>query len=799
MQSIVETYAKAGASPVQIQINDGKTVETKLLDHAFFNLSSGLLTSLSIAALSLLILWPLHGPQALWPWLALLCLSHGWSFYQIRKYKLAGDVDPAAWRRKFVIAAGICGLAWSIVGILYFPSDSLIFQALLGLAVGTVVMASISHYAVWASSYLAFALPAILPFAFQLLTTGDSASQAIFLLLTALLLAMALTAWRMAKRLRSSYMLEHFNLDLIESLTKANVNLTNEIQARKQSEIALVDNSALLSGLAEATFEGLLVHDEGQILEINSAVSQMLKLPRENIVGRSVLDFVAPEERIRITTFIAQPPDIPYESVAIDSTGKPLHIEVRGRHIVQNNRRLRAIAVRDITFQKQIQGQLQQLANHDTVTGCASRHLFERRLNQSISRALRHRQQVGLLFIDLDNFKNINDSQGHATGDGLLKVIAKRIQSCVRDEDVVSRWGGDEFTIILEMPSDNKDPRHVAQRIVDEVKKPVEISGKQYYCTASIGCTIYPQDGDTADILLKNADAAMYRAKDRGGDTVEMFTPNISKQASQRFFVETELRKALNEKQFTLHYQPKINLMTGNMSGVEALIRWQHPEKGLIPSAEFIPIAERSGFIQELGDHVLSLACKQVSEWRKNGFMQFLPVAINLSIRQLKDNSTLNHINSLLRECSIDPHMIELEITESALAENIDAAASMLELLRASNIMLSIDDFGIGYSSFNYLMRFPINCIKIDRSFVANLESNAQSSNIIKAIIAMSRTLNLRVIAEGVETKEQLRILRQNECEMVQGFLFAKPMPAEELLTWHDNWEKNQRYKLLKK
>ena len=383
-----------------------------------------------------------------------------------------------------------------------------------------------------------------------------------------------------------------------------------------------------------------------------------------------------------------------------------------------------------------------------------------------------------MLFLDLDRFKTINDTLGHETGDALLKEVAKRLRECVRGGDTIARLGGDEFTVVLADVAHADDVARVAHKILQSVAMPFQISGKELFVTTSIGITLFPLDDDTPDGLLKNADVAMYQAKEAGRNSYRYFTVEMNVRALERLRLETSLRYALERDEFLLMYQPQINLKDGSLIGVEALIRWRHPESGLVSPAQFIPIAEETGLIGPIGEWVLRTACAQNKAWQNTGLPPVY-VTVNVSARQLKQQNLVHLVTRTLKETGLAPEYLGLELTESMLIENVERTVAVLNELHALGISFSIDDFGTGYSSLSYLKRFPIDILKIDQSFMRGIPGNAEDTAIARAIIVMAHGLGIKTIAEGVETEAQFSFLRAHQCDGIQGFYFSPAVPAE--------------------
>ncbi|RFC33985.1 MAG: diguanylate cyclase (GGDEF) domain-containing protein [Candidatus Nitrotoga sp. LAW] len=423
---------------------------------------------------------------------------------------------------------------------------------------------------------------------------------------------------------------------------------------------------------------------------------------------------------------------------------------------------------------------LNYLAYHDVLTGLPSRTLLHDRLVQALTNSHRHKDKLGVLFIDLDNFKNVNDSLGHHVGDMLLKQVAAMFSACMREGDTVARLGGDEFVVILDSITSENDAWMVSQKILKFMTEPLTIEGHELLVTCSIGIALYPKDGEDAKALLQSADGALYLAKSKGRNNAQFCTSEMNAKALERLTLENSLRQAINRQEFLLHYQPRVNMVSGEITGMEALIRWQHPTQGLLYPTKFIPVAEESDLIVPLGEWVLRTACKQNKAWQLAG-LKPVCIAVNLSARQFKQQDLAEIITRILKETELDPCYLELELTESMVMQHVETAIVTLTQIKAIGVKVSIDDFGIGYSSLNYLKHFPISFLKIDQSFVRDITTNRDDAIIAKIIISMAHDLGLRVIAEGVETEEQKSFLHLHCCDEMQGYFFSTPIPAEEL------------------
>lgn len=434
----------------------------------------------------------------------------------------------------------------------------------------------------------------------------------------------------------------------------------------------------------------------------------------------------------------------------------------------------------DITERKKSEEKIYYIAHYDALTDLPNRTLFNERLSAALQSSKQQNKQGALMYLDLDNFKTVNDTFGHSAGDALLKEISINLQNCVSEFDTVSRLGGDEFAIILPELENFDDIHEILERVLSMSKSPHMIQGQEFYVSSSIGVAVYPNDGEKAEMLMKNADTAMYNAKKLGKNRYEFFNASMNDTMIELFELENSLRHAIENNEFVMYYQPKINFKADAICGVEALIRWKSPSKGLVPPYEFIPLAEETGLIIPIGDWVLKTACQQLKKWNDMGYIS-LDMSINLSAKQFKQRNLVDRINEIIAETGINPSSIELEITETMAMENLDHTMNILNKLKESGIKISLDDFGIGYSSLNYLRKLPIDILKMDKDFVIDIPEDNKQGEITKTIISLAHSMNLEVIAEGVENIEILHLLRKYGCDKAQGYFFSKPIKPEEI------------------
>ncbi|MGH8738046.1 MAG: putative bifunctional diguanylate cyclase/phosphodiesterase [Burkholderiales bacterium] len=435
------------------------------------------------------------------------------------------------------------------------------------------------------------------------------------------------------------------------------------------------------------------------------------------------------------------------------------------------------LVYREVAVRRQTEEKLRIVATHDPLTALPNRTLLHERLSHALAGAQRHNRPLAVLLVDLDRFKHVNDTLGHEAGDTLLQVAARRLYDCLRETDTIARQGGDEFVVLMDELSDREPIARLSQRILDAMVEPFVIEGEEIHATASIGISVYPDDGRT---LLRNADIALYRAKEKGGNNFQWYSAQIDNYSRERLTLESELRRALERGELTLHYQPKVDLAGGHICGMEALLRWQHPRRGLLAPDRFIPIAEGSDLIRPMGAWVLKTACMQNQAWQRQG-IQRVPVAVNVSPRQFGEESLFHDIKSALADSGLEGSDLELEITESMVMDDPEQAVNTLRRLKDLGISVAIDDFGTGYSSLAYLKRFPVDTVKLDRSFVDDIPHDVDSIAIAQAIIAMAHTLRLRVVAEGVESEAQVGFLRGEGCDEIQGHYFSAARAASEI------------------
>jgi len=578
--------------------------------------------------------------------------------------------------------------------------------------------------------------------------------------------------------------------------TEQVVTVCVDITERKRVEREISESEQRFRSLIEGSILGIVIESDGAPIFANrtfarifglASVAEVLKLP-----SLKRLFAKAEHGRLQRLVTLAESGSVPgpHEFECVREDGTVIWIEMQTQAVTWRGSRALQSTVADISLRKAYEERLHRQANFDEITGLPNRSLVLDRLRGAVLGALRHNHCGGVLFIDLDQFKKINDTWGHSTGDRLLRMAAERICSSVREEDIVARFGGDEFAVVLPKISAPCDTEPVVHKILSAFSEPFVLGVNEAFVTASIGVTIFPDHSTDPAILLQNADAAMYRAKEVGRNTFKYFTTELNQQATERMRIEGQLLRALERDEFVLNFQPIIDLRSLQVVSAEALLRWANSQLGIFPPDRFVPLAEDTGLIIPVGRWILDTACRQLARWRRGGFTQ-LTLSVNISSRQLRGKGLVEAVTQALVTHGVPPQALELEITESCLMSDFDEMLAALRVIDRMGVRLALDDFGTGYSSLSYIRQLPVDSVKIDKSFITGAEHDAGDAAVVETIIAMSHQLGMRVIGEGVETAEQLEFIRGRGCDLAQGFYFGRPLAADAFFDWCEDWSRN--------
>jgi diguanylate cyclase (GGDEF)-like protein/PAS domain S-box-containing protein len=786
----------AAPAPAHATSGDGPLYAEQVRLLFRFSLVGYLATLLVIFILGA-ILWEDLARPALFLWFASISLVAVGRYLVYKAFiqRMPPAEEIAIWERHFLVGTVLAGLCWMAIGTVLLPDSSRMVQRLsVVMLVMLLITGAVAYYAPHRYAYKITAFLGLVPLAVTLGRSGER--NQMFLSGVILLLAILLP-----------FVHARVHRALVDSLTmrRSRESLTTELASERhrlqEAHTALAEEhvervKAQQGELLAA--QKLRMHFESTPLAVvewdrrahvtawNPAAEAIFQFPAYEVIGKPLSSALAPRaERAEMEAMCRELLETGQgnKTTLVNATrgGKSIHCEWYNTPLVDSAGRVTGFAslVQDITERLDTERTIHYMAHHDALTGLPNRRLMQDRLNQAIMAARRKQRHVAVLFLDLDRFKVVNDTLGHDTGDFILKDMARRLVSCVREVDTVSREGGDEFVVILPDLERPENARVVADKILEELARPVEIGGHEIHVTPSIGISHYPNDATDVHQLLKHADNAMYQAKDAGRNTIRFFTNDLNFLLSKRLEIESRLRKAIENEEFFLRYQPQVEIATGRISGMEALIRWNDPQKGEIFPKDFVFVAEELGLIVPIGEWVFLTACRQLKHWEEEGLPP-ITISINISPRQFMSRRLVHTLLAIVRETGADPRHIELEITETMIMRNVEQSIETLAQLRSVGMQVAVDDFGVGYSSLGQLTRLPASSMKIDRSFIMNVPTDTSSALITEAIIAMAKRLKLRVIAEGVETRAQLEFLRANHCEAFQGYLFSRPITALE-------------------
>lgn len=760
------------------------SAEAELVYLVYSQAATGIIASLFLATCVVFVLHPIVPKDLLIGWyIATFIISLlRYSLIKLYLYKKPPAGHHVFWRGLFVVMIAIAGSTWGFVSLFLMPDNS-IYQIFIACIFAGISGSAVPFFAGSRSACIAYIIPILAPFAGWLFLQNTFTYQLVSVFTILYMFLLIFSSFKTHRAVYDAITLKFENDELVKNLSAAkkdmeviNQELQGEINERKLAEKKLRDSEEQYRLVTDALPVLISYIDMNLNYRFNNKAHEIwLGKPLSDITGKPIKDILGSTAYAIFTEHyekISKEKQVTYETVMQFRDDEEHYVSVTLIPHMKNGS-IRGVfsLISDMT------PRINYLATHDALTDLPNRSLFNARFSQALKRAHRNKYQVALLFLDLDHFKDINDTLGHDVGDQLLIKVVERVKNNLREVDTLARLGGDEFTIILE----DVTPEFVitiSEKICQSFSQPFHLEGRDIFITTSMGISMYPSDGNDMQILLKNADMAIYRAKESGRNKFEFYTRELNEKIIKKSTIEANLRAALDKQEFLLYYQPIIDVKTNKICSLEALIRWQHPDLGLIPPAEFIPIAEEVGLIVPMGEWILRTACLQHLEWMKSG----VRISINISARQFKENNLVELITKILKETGLDGEYITLELTETLIMQDIEHSARIINALKRLGVAISIDDFGTGYSSLNYLRKFPIDILKIDRSFITDVVHNKDDAAIVRAIIAMAHSLKLKVVAEGVEAVEQYKYLKENGCDEIQGYLISKPLPAAEIV-----------------
>lgn len=755
-----------------------QSVQIDLVKLLYQQLRSVLWIESAVAICFTYSVWGLIDRSILLTWLfsnLFICglVRHILLYFYERKTASSGlsSQNVTYWLILFCIGTSLSGIIWGAVGVFFIPALNGAHQLFSIVMIMGAVAAAIPICSPSRISYMTYLFPAYLPFVIWQIMQGDVISM-MGVLGVLYIAIMLLISYYTHKTLVSTFNLRYENKELIQDLNKKKGEL----------EKMLSLNQATIQSMKD----GVLVVDENNhVRDFNKKFLIMWKIPQEVVDKKNIKKMlkICLEQLMLPSEFLKKFKESTRSQHA--DTFDEVYFKdgrVFERHsrpqLVGDKLVGRVWSFSDVTEKKSVENKLLVQANYDALTGLPNRFLLMDRIKQGIKHAKRSKTSLAVMFLDLDRFKIINDTLGHTLGDKLLRVVAERLKLCIRQNDTVARSGGDEFIILLTDLRNELDAISIAMKCIKVMSEAFLIETNSFTLTTSIGISFYPKDGDTPDILIRNADIAMYRAKESGRNSFQFFTKEMNEKVQHRMLIENKLHAVKNFDGFKLLYQPIVSLQTNQLSGVEVLIRWNDPDFGEISPSEFIPIAEDCGIIVELGEWVIRSACEQAEKWLNQG-LNPVQIHINLSARQFKLANLFDRIQHILNETKVQPHLLALELTEGIIMHDIDKNIDIIKKMKAIGMSIIIDDFGIGYSSLNYLKRLPVDKMKIDRSFMKDVPYSHEDMAIISAIISLAQNLSLKVIAEGVESADQLRFLLKHHCDEIQGFYYSQPLASD--------------------
>ncbi|MEE4670678.1 EAL domain-containing protein [Pseudomonas alliivorans] len=765
------------------------------------------------------LLWGAERYLLVWIWLgwlsALVCLR----ITQVAAFESASRERQAqpVWRRMFLMGACVSGLTLAAAAVVLVPVENFEQQAWVFGLIGAAILSASVAYAVSISAFLVFSLSCLLPPILYLFWGGDVPFRGWGWLGLILLFALSVVAWQVNRLLERSLLSRFQNQALIEHLQQAqatsealNTELAHEIDQRREAErglreaqIGLEDRVArrtleleeanqalskspprLAATVFDAASEGIVIFDPDYcILTVNQAFSRVSGYQPDDLIGRRVTDIASSRDARRhfqaIHQSLEQTGQWQGELVEARKNGE-LYPQWLQLNVVRDKAGKLSHIVgffSDLSSRRAAEERMRYLAHFDELTGLANRSLFNERLREARERVRSGGRSLALLHINLDRFKLLNESLGHEIADQLLRHIARRLSNAMPEADTVARLSGDEFGVLFDSYSNLSSLARVTNRLLGKLRVPLSVAGHELVIRASVGISLLSESAREVSALVSQANMAMQHAKHLGGNNFQFFTESLQASTLERLQMEIQLRRAIEDHQLLVFYQPKLSLRSGRLDSAEALVRWHHPQRGMVPPGEFIGLAEETGLIGAIGEFVLRKACWQACEWQRQG-MAPIRVSVNLSVHQLRQGKLVSLVRQVLEETGLEPQWLELELTESQLLDSVEHIIATFQQLRELGVKLAIDDFGTGYSSLSYLRRFPVDYVKIDRAFISGLGDGTEDAAIIQAIISMAHSLGLKVVAEGVENQSQLEFLREHGCDEVQGYLISRPIEA---------------------
>ncbi|MEE4138961.1 putative bifunctional diguanylate cyclase/phosphodiesterase [Pseudomonas viridiflava] len=765
------------------------------------------------------LLWGAERYLLVWIWLgwlsALVCLR----IIQVAAFEAASRERQAqpVWRRMFLMGACVSGLTLAAAAVVLVPVENFEQQAWVFGLIGAAILSASVAYAVSISAFLVFSLSCLLPPILYLFWGGNVPFRGWGWLGLILLFALSVVAWQVNRLLERSLLRRFQNQALIEHLQQAqatsdalNTELAHEIDQRREAErglreaqIGLEDRVAqrtfeleeanqalskspprLAATVFDAASEGIVIFDPDYcILTVNQAFSRVSGYLPEDVIGRRVTDIASSRDARRhfqaIHQSLEQTGQWQGELVEARKNGELYPQWLQLNVVLDKAGKLSHIVgfFSDLSSRRAAEERMRYLAHFDELTGLANRSLFNERLREARERVRSGGRSLALLHINLDRFKLLNESLGHEIADQLLRHVARRLSSAMPEADTIARLSGDEFAVLFDGYSNLSSLARVTNRLLGKLRVPLAVAGHELVISASVGISLLSDSAREVSALVSQANMAMQHAKHLGGNNFQFFTQSLQASTLERLQLETQLRRAIEEQQLQVFYQPKLCLRTGRLDSAEALVRWHHPQRGIVAPGEFIGLAEETGLISAIGEFVLRQACWQACEWQRQG-MAPIRVSVNLSVHQLRQGKLVSLVRQVLEETGLAPQWLELELTESQLLDSVEHIIVTFQQLRDLGVKLAIDDFGTGYSSLSYLRRFPVDYVKIDRAFISGLGDGTEDAAIIQAIISMAHSLGLKVVAEGVENQSQLEFLRSHGCDEVQGYLISRPIEA---------------------